>query len=104
MIGMTTTIASVRGSRRIWMNSLRTIDQTRLSMASAEEGHVDRQAGLQLAAGVGDPQFHGEDELAAVAAGLDVAGRELGSRGDRLDLAGEGARAERVGAHLDRLA
>src|SRR5438093_11119156 len=103
MTGITTTIASVRGSRRIWMNSLRTIDQTRLSIGLADEGDVDRQAGLQLAARVWQTHLDREDELAPVAPGLDVAGRELGAGRDRLDLAGERAAGEGVRARLDRL-
>src|SRR5437762_1550204 len=85
------------------MNSLRTIDQTRLSIWLADEGDVDRQAGLQLAARVRHPQLDREDELAAIATGLDVARRELGAGRDRLHLPWERATRERVGAHLDRL-
>src|SRR4051812_31295016 len=79
MAGMSSTMASVRGSRRIWMNSFRTIGQTRLNSMSAyrTEGSIDRHPRLQCAVGVLDGDLDPEDQVQAVALGLDVARREL---------------------------
>src|SRR5438128_8068840 len=88
MSGMTSTMARVRGSRRIWMNSLATMDQTRaiievLALRGLVEGRVDRQPGFEGAVRVGHADRDAKHQVLAVLLGLDVARREFGAHGDR---------------------
>src|SRR5437879_4386303 len=83
--GMTSTMASVRGSRRIWMNSLKTIDQIRaiivLAPPSLIESGVHGQPRFERPVRVGHADRHPKHQVLAVLLGLHVARRELRARG-----------------------
>src|SRR4051794_36310027 len=123
MTGSTSTIASVRRSRRIWMNSLRVIAVTRepiirepppltpplrrgrehggacpnIGSVRAGEGGIGRHARLELALGVLDADLDPEHQIQAIALGLDIAWRELGALTGGGHHTVERAARERVG-------
>src|SRR5215213_2110922 len=107
--GSTSTIARVRRSRRIWMNSFLMMAATREPMyvpqcaSERGEGGVGRHTRLQLATRVVDPDLDAEYQVEAVALGLDVARRELGALVGGGHHPVEGAAGERIGGDGDVL-
>src|SRR5258708_2219094 len=106
--GMTSTMASVRGSRRIWMNSLKTIDQMRAIIVRAPrsllESGVYGQPRLERPIWIGHADRHAKHQVLAVLLGLHVAWGELGARSNRAHAAAEHALREGVGVDADGLA
>src|SRR6266702_2665904 len=71
---------------------------------AVREGHVDRHARLEPPSAILDVGLHAEDQIQAIALGLDVSRGELRPRIDRADAAREGPARERVGGEADLLA